>query len=191
VPAPHEEDICGVIAARPFHCFSDCDKPRLTPGPAPPRQKSTPPSVPPVGIGEIVAVSVTVCPVNAVRGEAVSVVVVGVSGCTPVPVTTISCVPAAAGPRLLSVKATASSKPPAVGGSNTIPKMQSMPRFRCDEVEQDVFGPLKLNPVGGVIVAKISGWFPMLVTVTSCGVLSVLTFCEPKSFPWVPRAQST
>src|SRR4029077_16069276 len=101
---------------RDLGCFTCCAF-LITPGPIPPRQKSTLPSVP-VGVGATVAVSVTVWPVRAVTGEAASVVVVGVMGCTPVPVKLMFCVAEANGPRLLSDNARAFSKPPAVAGSN-------------------------------------------------------------------------
>ena len=50
-------------------------------------------------------------------------------------------------------------------------------------MEQEVSGPLRLNPVGGMIVEKVSGWFPIFVTVTSWAPVAVLTFCKPKSWP--------
>src|SRR5271156_6824946 len=82
VPEPHGDPPppSGMTTERVFHRHGDrswvCAGVLTMPDSVAPKQKFTVPSVPPVGVGVTVAVNVTVCPINAGFGKAVSVVVV-------------------------------------------------------------------------------------------------------------------
>ena len=79
VPEPQEEISCAPVVRTceaPGARTDVCRELRIASGPVPFKQKSTVPSVPPVGVGDTVAVSVTDAPATAGLGDAVSVVVV-------------------------------------------------------------------------------------------------------------------
>src|SRR5271154_1647901 len=97
---PSQSGVSGVAPALLNHLARGPNVARCigftTPLGSAPRQNSTLPSDPPVGVGITVAVNVTVWPVDAGLGDAVSVVTVVVSGTIPVPLTGTLCMPAAA-----------------------------------------------------------------------------------------------
>lgn len=125
----------------------------------PPWVKLTVPA-PATEIGLTVAVSVTDCPKTAVVGDAVIVVVVGVS--VPVPLRLIDCVAFALPLKLLSKRASVPLLGPGTVGVKVIESVQDWPKD--SDAPQVVPLTAKADEIVGAL--KLSDSLPMLLIVT-------------------------